>query len=154
MHRDKRMRASLATGSGNMYRVARISLKCSWKLASQGHEPLGPAMKRASVVVACLLTLLGWCAIAEAVEATGGSRSDNTVQILFEYHPSQKRIVDDYVPPQGLEWARRRCRDRNYADAKLSDQTRRCQQVNENGNCIDMLITVNYQCTGGAASSN
>ena len=88
------------------------------------------------------------CATPEVMQATGGSRADGTVDLSYEYGLFQQPVVN----MQAAEvTATARCKAWGYANAEpFGGQINRCQASNAYGNCLQMLVTVKYQCTGGA----
>jgi hypothetical protein len=97
-------------------------------------------------------TYLGGCAVQEQWAATGGSRSDGTVQLSYEYGQFQEPEVDDQ---QGAELAAQRCAVWGYTGSdSFGGVIRRCQAFGGYGNCLNWLVTKNYQCVGAPSTTN
>ncbi|HWY14488.1 MAG TPA: YecR family lipoprotein [Rhizomicrobium sp.] len=93
---------------------------------------------------AALLTLAA-CASQKVLEATGGSRSDGTVKLSFEYGMFQKPVVDW---DQANASATQRCAAWGYSAAEKFDAgERKCEFSGQYG-CERWEVTVTYQCTG------
>ncbi len=102
-------------------------------------------LRTALAVSVC--AVLAACATQEVLQATGGSRADGTVELSYEYGLFQRPVVDMQA---GLVTATARCRAWGYASAEpFGGQINHCNGYNGYGNCVDMLVTVKYQCTGG-----
>jgi len=102
--------------------------------------------------IAAAIALSG-CAVQKALTPTGGSRSDGVVRLSYTVSLFEKPVVDY---EQGRTLARQRCAAWGYSDAEpFGGETQQCQQFNNYGNCVQALVTVEYQCTGqpdGAAT--
>jgi hypothetical protein len=104
-------------------------------------------MKRAHIVAASAFLILVGCATPEVMQATGGSRADGTVDLSYEYGIFQQPIVDMNA---AIVTATNRCQAWGYTAAEpFGGQINHCNQMNGYGQCLDMLVTVKYQCTGG-----
>lgn len=102
-------------------------------------------MKRLTVIGAAVLALAG-CATPMDMQATGGSRSDGTVELSYEYGLFQRPVVD---MARAEVTATQRCQAWGYRAAEpFGGQINHCNQYNGYGNCLDMFVTVKYQCTG------
>ena len=101
-------------------------------------------MKRSYIGVVAVLLVLAGCATPEIMQATGGSRADGTVDLSYEYGLFQKPVVDiasAQVP------ASNRCKAWGYTAAEpFGGQINHCHQFNGYGQCLDLLVTVKYQC--------
>jgi hypothetical protein len=85
------------------------------------------------------------CAANKTMEAVGGSRSDGTVKLAFEYGAFEKPHVDTAA---GLETAKARCAAWGYTDAEaFGAATTQCTAMSGYG-CMRTMVTVEYQCTG------
>lgn len=92
-----------------------------------------------------IIALTG-CATAVAPETTGGSRADGTVKLSYEYGLFQKPVVDWN---QAQVSAAQSCKVWGYTSAqKFGGGEQHCEQADMYGNCIRMMVTVSYQCTG------
>lgn len=103
-------------------------------------------MKRLVLLAAgaALLTIAA-CATAKTYTATGGSRSDGTVRLSYEYGMFEQPVVDER---QGLNVARQRCASWGYTGAEaFGGVTNQCTQMGSTG-CLATLVTKEYQCTG------
>jgi hypothetical protein len=95
---------------------------------------------------------LSGCAVQEQWAATGGSRADGTVELAYEYQQFQEPEVDD---AQGADLAASRCAVWGYTGSEpFGGVMRKCQAFGGYGNCLNWLVTKNYQCTGAPSSSN
>lgn len=100
--------------------------------------------------------LLAGCATQKPVSwsATGGSRSDATVQIGYQYNPTVViPVTDDY---EADRLASERCQAWGFETAdRFGVQRTQCQQVGTglyDGECINMWVTLEYQCIGDGSS--
>lgn len=85
------------------------------------------------------------CATNVVPVATGGSRSDATVQLSYEYGLFQQPVVDT---EQAQASALQRCRVWGYSGADaFGGQRSTCEEFSNLG-CTRTLVTVEYQCTG------
>ncbi len=99
---------------------------------------------RRSALLFCLL--LGSCAVQKIPVPTGGSRSDGTVQMTYEYDLFEAPQVDWVAAYAG---ARERCQLWDYGDAKpFGGAVSYCAQVDSAGNCLRTVVSKTYQCTG------
>ena len=93
-----------------------------------------------------LFFILGGCATKMNYIATGGSRSDGTVKLSYQYGGLQKPIVD---PQQAVELARLKCSAWGYTGAEpFGGEMRTCTAYNQYG-CVQVLVTAQFQCLGG-----
>lgn len=99
-----------------------------------------------------LFIVLGGCATPVTMEATGGSRSDGTVELSYNYNELESPVVD---PGQALATAREKCGAWGYKDAEaFGEGVSQCSHYNGNGNCIAHIVTVTYQCIGSPSSGS
>ena len=106
-------------------------------------------MKRL-LVVGLLVAVAGCVTAKKDLVATGGSRSDGTVELSYEQAGFETVQLDT---AQGLEAARARCLAWGYSGAEaFGGQTRQCQVSSDYG-CSQWLVTITYQCTGGGPSA-
>lgn len=104
-------------------------------------------MNRTYLLLGLLAVVLTACAAPMVMQATGGSRADGTVDLSYEYTLFQKPVVDMTM---ATATASDRCRAWGYTNAEpFGGQINHCNQFNGYGNCLDMLVTVKYQCAGG-----
>lgn len=83
--------------------------------------------------------------------AIGGSKSDATVKLGYQYNPGVESPV--LSPDQAIELARRKCRAWGYEDAEpFGSIFRNCTQSVlgpfNSVQCINMFVSMEYQCTG------
>lgn len=105
-------------------------------------------MNNKCVATALLASMfvLGGCATPMNYMATGGSRSDGTVKLSYQYGGFQKPVVD---AQQGIELAKSKCAAWGYTGAEpFGGQVRNCTAYNQYG-CIQFLVTAEFQCIGG-----
>lgn len=104
-------------------------------------------MTKAIIAFGLMLTLTG-CAVQKELVPTGGSRSDGTVELSYEFGMFESPQVD---LNQGSIAAAKRCQAWGYSDAEpFGGQKNFCQQRNGFGDCIHTLVTIQYQCIGAA----
>jgi YecR-like lipoprotein len=97
------------------------------------------------LLLAMCVALAAGCAKHEDLAATGGSRSDGTVNLSYEYGSAENPQID---LAQGLVTARVRCQARGYSDAQaFGGQTKQCQAPSDYG-CMRWIATMPYQCLG------
>ena len=78
--------------------------------------------------------------------ATGGSRSDGTVKLSYQFGGFQKPVVD---AQQGIELAKAKCAAWGYTGAEpFGGEVQNCTAYNQYG-CVQFLVTAEYQCLGG-----
>jgi len=95
--------------------------------------------------------LITGCVSQKELMSTGGSRSDGTVNLSFEYGMFEKPQVDWN---QANAEAAQRCSTWGYSGAeRFGGNMQKCEAVNGYGNCMRWLVTVTYQCTGAPAAS-
>jgi len=100
------------------------------------------------VIVASLFVVA--CATTKTLQAVGGSRSDGTVKLAFEYGAFQKPRVDTVA---ALQTAKARCQVWGYKDAEaFGAAMTQCVAANGYG-CTRTMVTVEYQCTGANTPS-
>ncbi len=101
------------------------------------------------IVIAVVLTA---CATQETLVPTGGSRSDGTIQLSYEYGLFQ---VPQVNMGQAAQTAADRCAAWGYSGAQpFGGQINRCEQFNAYGNCVQTLVTVSFQCVGTPSGGN
>jgi hypothetical protein len=89
------------------------------------------------------------CATVKTLEATGGSRSDGTVELSFEYGGFE---VPQVQYEQGLLTARERCAAWGYSDAEAFGGHKEACQVYGTYGCLRAFVTVTYQCIAAGDS--
>lgn len=101
---------------------------------------------KVAMIAGITITLLAGCATQKALQATGGSKADGTVDLSFQYGLFEKPEVNW---GEGVQIARSRCQAWGYSDAEPFGGTKSiCNQRNGYGDCIDTVVTATYQCTG------
>ena len=99
----------------------------------------------ATVLLASMFILSG-CATPMNYVATGGSRSDSTVKLSYQFGRFQKPVVD---AQQGIELAKSKCAAWGYTGAELfGGEVQNCTVYSQYG-CAKFLVTAEYQCLGG-----
>jgi hypothetical protein len=104
-------------------------------------------MRKSSVVapITFLLVIAG-CAVRKDWFATGGSRSDGTVQLSYTWGLFEQPVVD---AAQGVALATSRCAAWGYSGAEpFGGIVTRCNAVDNQGNCTNWIGTAVYQCIG------
>ena len=102
-------------------------------------------IKSQTIMFFIFTILLGGCATNKEFMATGGSRSDGTVKLSYEYGEFQKPVVD---LNQGIKLARSKCGVWGYTGAEpFGSSERTCVAGNGYG-CTMWRVTVEYQCIG------
>ena len=90
--------------------------------------------------------VLGGCATPMNYVATGGSRSDGTVKLSYQYGEFQQPVVD---AQQGLDLAKSKCAAWGYTGAEpFGGEISNCTAYSQYG-CVQFLVTAEYQCLGG-----
>lgn len=99
-----------------------------------------------TIVIVAALLALGGCATTKQWVATGGSRSDGTIKLSFEYNMFEKPQLDNQ---QGLALAIHKCSAWGYSGAEaFGGSESKCEQMNGYGSCIAWMVTATFQCTG------
>ena len=99
---------------------------------------------RAAIVVAIAASMSA-CTVAKTLTPTGGSRSDGTVKLSYQYGAFEQPKID---MQQGQQAATARCQAWGYEGAEaFGGSTEQCQQSNAYG-CVSALVTVEFQCIG------
>jgi hypothetical protein len=106
-------------------------------------------MKR--LIIGAAILALAACAVNKTLVPVGGSRSDGTVKLAYEFGLFEKPRVDGAA---ALQAATARCQAWGYTSAEpFGGAVTQCQQTNGYGNCLRTLVTIEYQC-GGAGKPN
>ena len=102
-------------------------------------------MKNVSIAVLATFAVVTGCAVQKQWIPIGGSRSDGTVKLAFEYSALQVPTVDDAA---GAEQAKQRCAAWGYTGAdRFGGITKTCSSRDVAG-CSAYRVTSEYQCTG------
>lgn len=132
-----------------------LELGWTWRSPTIEGEPArhdagnGDLMKLFSPTIGAVLIalLLQGCAAQKTMVPTGGSRADGTVKLSYEYGMFEAPKVD---MAQGTVAANKRCGSWGYTGAEpFGGETRTCNSYG-GGGCNRWLVTVEFQCTGGA----
>lgn len=100
------------------------------------------SIKLAAAVV--LAVSMSGCAVQKDLVATGGSRSDGTVRMSFELGLFEVPKID---VPKTINAASQRCQAWGYDRAEpFGGETRVCNAVGVYGDCMQWLVTVEFQC--------
>ena len=90
-----------------------------------------------------LLTLVG-CAVQKEWVATGGSRSDGTVKLAYQYGAFEKPVLSDQ---QAYDVADSRCGAWGFSGSEAFGGTiSECQSHDGYGNCNSWIVTAEFQC--------
>ena len=85
------------------------------------------------------------CAVQKQWAAIGGSRSDGTVKMAYEYGGFEQPVVDNSA---AFESAKRHCAEWGYSNAKpFEGVTKQCTSYNQYG-CVRWRVVATFQCTG------
>lgn len=94
----------------------------------------------------CCFIFLASCATVQLDwQAIGGSRSDGTVELAYQYSILQTPVVDYQ---QGLDLAAKRCMSWGYSGAEeFGGEISTCRRPGSSG-CAETFVTKQYQCLG------
>lgn len=107
----------------------------------------------AAGIAACVMLAAG-CGPKSVLKdwvATGGSRSDATVELSFDLGPNETPITNEQ---QGLQMALKRCRSWGYQDVEPFGGVKRvCSEMGTDyvwggSTCVRYMVTKEYQCIG------
>ena len=102
-----------------------------------------------SFIAFVIMTMQG-CAVPKQLVPTGGSRSDGTVKLSFEYGVFEAPKLN---AEQGMNAAKKRCSAWGYTGAEpFGGASKKCVDSSSSG-CVQWLVTVEYQCTGTPTAS-
>jgi len=97
------------------------------------------------LVIGAALVALAACATTKTLVPVGGSRSDGTVKLAYEFGMFEKPKVDGAA---ALQAATARCQAWGYTEAEpFGGYQTQCQAYNGYG-CVRTMVTVEYQCKG------
>lgn len=95
------------------------------------------------IAVAFVTIAVSGCATQKNWSATGGSKSDGTIELSYQYGMFESPQVSEQ---QALVLAEKRCEAWGYEDAEaFGGQTRTCNVPSGSG-CQSWLVTKTYQC--------
>ena len=104
---------------------------------------------RSTAIVLAATVLLAGCTVNKTLVPTGGSKSDGTVDLAYEFGAFEKPVVD---LSSAQAAAVQRCQAWGYTNAEaFGGEKRQCMQFDGYGTCVRMNVTITYQCTGGTA---
>ncbi|MAB97220.1 MAG: hypothetical protein CMK71_04005, partial [Pseudomonadaceae bacterium] len=114
------------------------------------------AIKISKVVLSCLIiSLATGCAVKKDFYAIGGSRSDGTVDLAYDFKQFEQPVLNIQ---QAQALANSKCGVWGYNNAEaFGGKTVSCGQRSGFGDCIAGQVIVKYQCLGNlnaASSSN
>ncbi|WP_237673833.1 YecR family lipoprotein [Vreelandella profundi] len=94
-------------------------------------------------LTALAVVMLAGCASPKTMQATGGSKSDGTVEMSYEYGPFESPQVNT---AQGVKAAEQRCQAWGYSSAEaFGGGLSQC--VNPGGGMCNLTrVTHTYQC--------
>lgn len=102
-------------------------------------------MKKLIAITLCTLILSG-CATKKELTPIGGSKSDGTIKMAYEYSWIESPTVD-FNAAKAL--AAKKCIMWGYEGAEsFGGQTSTCLKKREGGGCDLTKVTVEYQCFG------
>ncbi|KID56861.1 hypothetical protein JF50_13265 [Pseudoalteromonas luteoviolacea] len=102
-------------------------------------------MKKALMVSLVALFATGCMSTQKDWSATGGSKSDGTVKLSYQYGLFESPTVNE---EQAIRLASKRCQAWGYSSAEaFGGITKNCNSPSANG-CNSWLVTKEYQCTG------
>lgn len=105
----------------------------------------GSPMKKYLVCFAITALGITGCATPVNWAATGGSRSDGTVKLSYQYGAFQQPVVNNQ---QGVDLASQKCQAWGYTNAEpFGGATRVCIDSNQYG-CDAWRVTAEFQCLG------
>lgn len=103
----------------------------------------------ASIIVLvqlCSALLVSGCATTKNWSAIGGSRTDATVRMAYEYGLFEKPQANEM---EAVNLATSHCKAWGYTGAEaFGGATRQCNMWNDGGGCNRWLVAKEFQCTG------
>lgn len=98
-----------------------------------------------NILITILLGIgLSACITPKTWVATGGSRSDATVELSYQYGGFEKPKVNQ---AQGAKTAHARCKAWGYSESEaFGGALKTCNSYGQYG-CMGWLVTMKYQCT-------
>jgi hypothetical protein len=101
----------------------------------------------AALIGVTVVVGLASCATTKDWAATGGSRSDGTVKLSYQYGMFESPKVSEQ---QAVELATSKCAAWGYSGAQaFGGEFKTCNAYNGYGSCVSWLVTAEYQCLGG-----
>ena len=96
------------------------------------------------VYVGLMALIVASCSVVKVPQATGGSKSDGTIELSYEYG---QFIVPDVDWNKALHNAKQRCIAWGYQSAEpFGGRKKICQSYDNDGNCSSRVVTKKYQC--------
>ncbi len=97
-----------------------------------------------AILLATAIGLTGCVKAVKTWNASGGSKADGSVKLSYIYNSFEVPEADD---KQGQAVAIKRCQAWGYKSAEAFDMvTTKCQNRGGYGNCVETLVTKEYQC--------
>ena len=103
-------------------------------------------MKRVALVGLFVVAMIfqSGCATQKQWMAVGGSRSDGTIKLAYEYGEFE---VPTFIPGQDYNLALRKCQVWGYSGTEpFGSRMRQCIASNQYG-CVRWRVSTEYQCT-------
>ncbi|OOF46580.1 hypothetical protein BKK52_11240 [Rodentibacter trehalosifermentans] len=88
-------------------------------------------------------TLLVGCTVHKELVATGGSKSDGTIELSYTYSGFEVPKISE---EQGLEVAKKRCSSWGYKNAEKFGGKRQVCTMPTGFGCNEFTVTMQYQC--------
>lgn len=93
--------------------------------------------------------VLAACSTNKILTPTGGSRSDGTVEMSYQYGAFERPVIDFNSARVAAE---QKCRAWGYSSAEpFGGERRQCQAPDPNIGCAAWFVSMTYQCTGAAS---
>ncbi len=103
-------------------------------------------MGKSFVYLVTISLLISACAVNKTPIPTGGSRADGIIELSYEVGMFEDPVVDWLSADKS---ASKRCQAWGYKQAEAFEGLKtECQAYNGYGNCVQTLVTANYQCIG------
>lgn len=104
-------------------------------------------MKHRTIIIAATLAVaLSACSTPKQWAASGGSRADGVVRLVFNYGGFEKPVVNE---EQAIATAAGKCRVWGYTGAEaFGAALYECKARGAMGVCAATEVTKEYQCTG------
>lgn len=95
-------------------------------------------------IIITMCFLLSSCATYKTLEATGGSKSDGTIELSYSFSHLESPVVDF---EDGLKKAKERCSAWGYSDAQaFGGSKNQCNKSDGFGYCTNTTVSMQYQC--------
>lgn len=104
-----------------------------------------PRFKLLLLVSLCIGVLIG-CATPKEWIPYSGSKSDGVVKLAYEFGIFESPVIEE---GQAQRVASQRCRAWGYSAAEpFGGVVRQCLATNQQGGCIRVRVSADFQCTG------